>query len=260
MNIHSIIEYIKFRLRVAWQREVYPLYTESFVTNVIKSSEHVTEELEIESIRDKLLSSTEEIEVHDYGAGSKTKNANKTVGKRAKNSLKPKKQALFIGRLAKWFEAEYIIELGTSYGITSMYLSAFSPKTKIVTLEGDPVTAQIAHRNFNSLNNTNILLLQGEFSTHFKRVLSMVEGKKTLVFIDGNHKGEALLSYFQQFNDVVGKDSAFVIDDINWSKDMKKSWNKLNKLAPNTLYVDLFQLGLVFLNKIENKASFNIPN
>ena len=69
-----------------------------------------------------------------------------------------------------------------------------------------------------------------------------------LVFIDGNHREEPTIEYF----DLVLKDASpgliLIFDDIHWSKGMEKAWSQICDDPRVTLTVDLFFLGLVFIN------------
>ena len=53
-----------------------------------------------------------------------------------------------LSNMAAEFGKPLIIELGTSLGISTMYLAASCPDTTVCTIEGCPSTAAIAQAEF----------------------------------------------------------------------------------------------------------------
>ena len=53
-----------------------------------------------------------------------------------------------LSNMAAEFGKPLIIELGTSFGISTMYLAASCPDATVYTIEGCPATAEIARENF----------------------------------------------------------------------------------------------------------------
>ena len=82
----------------------------------------------------------------------------------AKSSLKPKKYAQLLYRIVNYYQPNTILELGTSFGITTAYLAAANKNATVYTLEGCATTAAIAKQNFNRLGLTNIKLTTGNFN------------------------------------------------------------------------------------------------
>jgi hypothetical protein len=78
----------------------------------------------IESVRTSLKSNHDFIEVEDFGAGSSVIKSNqRKISRIANSSLKSKKFAQVLHRMVKYFRPKNILELGTSFGITSAYLA-----------------------------------------------------------------------------------------------------------------------------------------
>ena len=78
-------------------------------------------------------------------------------------------------------------------------------------------------------------------------------GSLDFVFIDGNHRKEPTLQYFEACLAHATSDSVFVFDDIHWSKGMEAAWESI-KLHPSvTLTIDLFFFGVVLFRKEPQK-------
>ena len=212
----------------------------------------------IENIRSTLLKDSSRIEFEDFGAGSKkNKTAKPSVRSLAKNSLKPKKYAKLIGQIAQYIQAKTIIELGTSLGTTSLYISKLNPKAKIYTLEGSREVANIAQLQFNKLHAKNIELIIGTFDQTFPKLLEN-QVKPDLIFIDGNHTYEASIRYFEIALKYSHSKTLFIFDDINWSEGMKQAWKEIKSHPKVSISIDFFYLGVVSLNPDLSKEEFVI--
>ena len=212
----------------------------------------------IENIRSTLLKDSRRIEFEDFGAGSKKNKAAKpSIRSLAKNSLKPKKYAKLIGQIAQYIQAKTIIELGTSLGTTSLYISKLNPKAKIYTLEGSREVANIAQLQFNKLHAKNIELIIGTFDQTFPKLLEN-QVKPDLIFIDGNHTYEASIRYFEIALKYSHSKTLFIFDDINWSEGMKQAWKEIKSHPKVSISIDFFYLGVVSLNPDLSKEEFVI--
>ena len=212
----------------------------------------------IESLRSQLRSNRSKIQRSDFGAGSQSKI--KTIRDIANNSLKRRKDAERIGNLARSIQAERILELGTSLGLTTAYLA--QSQADITTCEGDPAVAELARENWNTLNLTNIVLEEGSFSSSLPRLIQQweISGHPgfDLIFIDGHHIGSALLSYVNQLKPWLRTYGILICDDIHWSLDMEKAWITLTEDSYWTNAVDFYEWGMLTANPDLTKEIRNI--
>ena len=54
-------------------------------------------------------------------------------------------------RLANYYRARTIIELGSSLGISTAYLASADSSSRVITMEGSPAIASIAQETFQKL-------------------------------------------------------------------------------------------------------------
>ena len=203
----------------------------------------------IEELRRDLLQNKALIEVEDFGAGSTILKTNqRAIHKMAQSSLKPKKFAQLLYRVVQYYKPQTILELGTSFGITSAYLASGNAASTLHTLEGSPAIATIARSHFASLSLQNVQLTEGDFAETLEPLLQTLP-QVDLAFIDGNHRKEPTLQYFQSLLAKTNEQSILIFDDIHWSEEMEAAWEQI-KLHPRvTLSIDLFFIGLVFFKK-----------
>ncbi|MEP7255337.1 MAG: class I SAM-dependent methyltransferase [Ferruginibacter sp.] len=225
-----------------------------FIKNVLRDKKNYDWYDVIETGRQKLLKQTAQIEVEDFGAGSAIiKTKKRVVADMAKSSLKPKKYARLLYRMVKYYKPETIVELGTSFGITSSYLASGNPEGKVYTIEGSPAIAEIAQKTFDRVGLKNIELLTGDFTDALPALLVKLN-TVDLAFIDGNHRKEPTQDYFTKLINHSTLNSILVFDDIHWSTDMEAAWAEIKQNPSVTLTIDLFFIGIVFIN-----PDFKIP-
>ncbi len=202
----------------------------------------------IENRRKELLNDSTVIEVEDFGAGSAIIKTNSRVVKNiAASSLKPEKFSQLLFRMVQYYQPKTILELGTSFGITSAYLASGNNNAKLYTCEGAKNIAAIAMQTFTHLNLKNIDLIEGDFAKTFPHLLSRLQ-HIDLAFIDGNHRKAPTLDYFNQLLGVSQQSTILVFDDIHWSREMEEAWAQIQQHPAVTLTIDLFFIGIVCIN------------
>ena len=200
----------------------------------------------VEKVRKRLRSDYRYIYVTDLGSGSgKHKNNRRKVSDIAKYSAVPEKYGALLSSLASEFGNSFIIEFGTSLGISTMYMALSCKDAKVLTLEGCPETAKVAYQNFTDLALQNITILTGPFDENLQNI-SATGLKPGLVFIDGNHNKPALIRYFNFITGISDSETVVVIDDINHSNEMQEAWTEIKANEKVSLTIDIYRFGIVF--------------
>jgi predicted O-methyltransferase YrrM len=176
----------------------------------------------------------------------------------AQTALKSKKYARLLYRLVKHYQPQTIIELGTSLGITSSYLSAANPRARVISIEGSASVAETAQENFQQLGLRNIELINGNFDDILPDLLKNLD-QIDVGYVDGNHRYEPTIRYFLQFLHKSHNDTILIFDDIHWSAEMERAWEEI-KAHPSVRYtIDLFFLGFAFFREeFKVKQNFTI--
>lgn len=165
----------------------------------------------------------------------------------AASSLKSRHYSNLLARIAAHYNCKKIIELGTSFGTSTSAMALAAPHANLYSIEGSESVATIAQETFESLHVSNIELILGNFDDALPALLQRVQ-KPDLVYIDGNHRYEPTVRYFNWLLKDADPRLILVFDDIHWSPEMEEAWLKISKDPRVTLTVDLFFLGLVFIN------------
>jgi predicted O-methyltransferase YrrM len=250
-------QYTKYISKAKNRHGIHSPFVYQLLDEVVYDKTSFQEYKQLESILQNLLNRTDEIEITDLGAGSTVNSSNRRkVSDIAKNSAKGGKWGELLFRLARHFQPETMIELGTSLGIGSLYQSLGNRNGTLTTFEGCPNTAAIAKEQFTEAN-VDPKIIEGNFDDTLHSFLDSIE-KLDWGFIDGNHQKEPTIRYFQQCLDKCHNDSVLLFDDIYWSKGMAEAWENIKTDERVTVTLDLFQVGIVFLRKQQPKQDFII--
>ena len=213
----------------------------------------------VEKLRQKLRKDHREIQVLDLGAGSVHGDGSvRSISSIARNAAKPAKFGQLLFRMIRHYQPVQVLELGTSLGITTAYLAAGNPLSKVITIEGSPAVADKARQNLQELSLQNVRVQTGAFDEVLPGVIKKLKGS-ALVFIDGNHSRQPTLDYFHTLVPHLGHGSIVVFDDIHWSEGMEQAWEEICAHPSVMLTIDLFFIGIVFFrNEFRIKQHFVI--
>ena len=238
---------------------VHSPFVFDFIIHVLNDKKRYDCYPKIESLRKQLIADTKTIEVEDFGAGSAViPFKNRRIKDIANSSLKKKKYAQLLFRIAKHYRSQNLVELGTSFGISTCYLASANNQLKVTTFEGAHNIANIALNNFKKAGLKSIELIEGDFTKTLPTSIDKFNNID-LLFIDGNHRKKATLDYFDLFLKKSTTNSIFIFDDIHWSGEMEEAWKEIQEHEAVTLTIDLFFLGLVFFSKdFKAKQHFSI--
>lgn len=265
MSAYEAKKYLQYRLGAKNEHSIHSPFVFKLYTEVIKNKEKYYAYEELNKLRIQLLKNKTTLEVTDLGAGSKKLSKKRTVSDIAQVSVIPKKYGELLFRLVNYLQPKSILELGTSLGLSALYMHKAAPAAELATVEGCPNTCAFAQALTNfppargNDHGRSAKQNSGErggviHNANFETYLSTEITHKTfdLVYIDGNHTCEATLKYFHTLLDHIGPNSVMIFDDIYWSAGMTRAWEEIKKHPSVTVTIDLFKLGLVFFRK-ENK-------
>ena len=212
----------------------------------------------IESLRKKLIGSNDKIEFEDFGAGGDKKRKKKlSISSIASKTVKQAKYARFLYRLALFSKSAQIVELGTSLGITTAYLASADADANVYTIEADKNVQKIAQDNWRELNFKNIQSYSFDLNEGWNLLANEIN-KIDFLFIDANHRKEAMIRYVLQTMPYIHEQSVIVLDDIHWSEEALEAWNILKARREVTLSFDIYQMGILFFDKKLSKEDFTL--
>lgn len=249
MNFYQPARYIEYLVTSGHRggHGIHSPFVFDLVSGIFRNKSASDVVCSIELIRKKLEHNNRLITVNDLGTGlAKGMKRERKVSDIAKRSAIPQRYGRLLLNLSEAFAGNSVIELGTSLGISTMYLAAGAPGSIVYTIEGCPECSAIATGNFSSSGFSNIKPLTGSFEEHLSS-LTRENINPGLIFIDGNHSREPVLRYFNELLQISSSDTVFVFDDIHSSAEMGEAWDTIKNDKRVTASVDIFRMGLVFL-------------
>ncbi|MBK8701413.1 MAG: class I SAM-dependent methyltransferase [Saprospiraceae bacterium] len=244
----KVVRYLKFYWAADTVFNVHSPFVYEFVTDVfdVRKQYYAFNHLEYE--RRILLSNSSTIEVQDFGAGSKTaRAAQRSIASIARRVVSSPAKCRMLFNLVNKFRPQTLIELGTSLGLSALYMAMANGTTQIYTIEADPAIHKLARLLFEKNHTQNIHAFRGTFEEQLPSLFKKVE-RVDAAYIDGNHTYDATMVHFEMLLPCCHADSILIFDDIYWSDGMSKAWEEIKQRPEVALTIDTFDLGFVFFN------------
>ena len=247
-----IWKYIKYWVGSVNQHGIHPPTLFQFVTEVM-NKQHLFKKTDVEAQRTAFKSSKEVLHFFDYGKDGEQ--GQRSIAQIAKRSLKKPRYARLLASACQYYKVNNVLELGTSLGITTAYL-ARETQQSVVSLEGDAGVMEHAKKAWEALGIHNVQSIVGNFDDTLG---SLGDQKFDLIYIDGNHRLEPTLRYFNfLLNHHTHDNTLLVFDDIHYSEQMEEAWTRIQNDLRVTSTVDLFFLGFAWINPKMTKQNFAI--
>ena len=241
--------YINYYLHAVDEHSLQAPFVFEFYTSLKQNLNKARSYSDIERLRHKLLNDLSIIQIEDVGAGSRRnrRTSVKTIRQIAKNEVSHWEKCAFLSALIQAGGFPNCVELGTSLGITTAYLSRTCISGKIFTFEGDIGLCELASSHFKNLACNNVKIIQGNIDDTLTTFLEKSPPIECAI-IDANHTSMALERYFLQFMTNFAYGGIIIIDDIRWSTDMYKGWNKLLKHPAVSISLEFRDIGVLIIN------------
>jgi predicted O-methyltransferase YrrM len=225
-----------------------------FVTSVLNDRGPYPAWDAVEKLRRGLRRDERLLEIEDLGAGSAWDGSGTDsvgVGSRTRSiaditrrAAKPPRLGQLLFRIARYYRPDVVVELGTSLGLSTAYLASGAPDARVWTIEGSGSIARTALENLRGLGLTNVEVSTGNFDDLLDPLLEKI-GPVGLAFVDGNHRWEPTLRYFESLIGHSARAAVLIFDDIHWSREMEEAWMQIREDPRVYLTIDLFFIGLV---------------
>ncbi len=248
MRFYQFADLIKFYLQAKSPKNIDDKKLAEITSDIQKKEDKVRFG-EIEKIRKSLKKNQQIITIQDLGAGSQySKNKDRSIASIANSALSPAWQCRILSNIVDKFGHKNIVELGTSLGISALYLGLNKIDKYIYTLEGSKAIAKVAQDNFDKISFKNNELILGNFDNTLPKILEKLD-RIDFAFIDGNHTKDATIRYYKLTKPKCHNNSVIVFDDIYWSKAMQEAWIEIITKKEITASLDFYSFGIVFFDK-----------
>lgn len=230
-----------------------------FIEKVLNDRSRHAAYSDIEKLRSRLLHDRTLLDTQDLGAGSAwTDSWRRRVTDITRQAAKPARLGQLLFRAARHYLPRTVLELGTSLGVSTAYLAAGAPGSAVWSIEGSGSVAAMAAMNLRALELENAEIVTGNFDVVLNPLLDKI-GPVDMAFVDGNHRCEPTLRYFDTLMRHSRRPAMLIFDDIHWSEEMEQAWAAIREDPRVYLTIDLFFTGFVFLrDEFKVKQNFKV--
>lgn len=228
-------------------RGIHSPFAYELVSKVLYDRSGKTGLIKMEEIVNDLKKSKDTVKVKEGGSGSLSFNSDeRRISDLVKRSSVQPKFGRLLFNLVSHYKPENIYELGTSVGVSTLYLALANTLSKVKTVESDKQLCDFANDIFKDNNIKNVQVIKGIFDDVIPDLIKRYPSPD-FVFIDGNHNYEATIRYYFIFCERIKK-GLMVFDDIHWSREMNMAWKEIIKDENCQITFDLFFMGIVVVN------------
>lgn len=253
MSVFQAKAFLKHLRHARGPHGVHSPFVFELITQVLVPERHFYCFDALEAERQKWLQDGRKIHVQDLGAGShRMKSDERSISEISRYSLQSPDGCRLLFKLTHHLGAKRYLELGTSLGLTAAYFAHIGPQVSVTTVEGAPALVHEAEQLYQRLSLNNVRVLEGDFDAVISSQ-ALADASWDVVYIDGNHRGEATLRYAAQLWPALSPNGCMIFDDIHWSKDMEQAWLAFVKSSDVTLSLDFFRFGIAFKNAAFSK-------
>jgi predicted O-methyltransferase YrrM len=271
-KIHQIGAFIRHFL-TAWNTSgeaIHSPYLFRLVRFVLRDENAYYCFRDIERRRELLLACEDSLDVVDYGSAGSPEglHVQRRVCDIAKNHLERARVGQVLFRIVNFLHEEekrplQILELGTSLGITTAYLASVDSRNKVVTMEGSEAVLRVAQGVWKMLKLENIEWIQGNIDDTLYNIYSVQSSdvrseRIDLAYVDANHTYEATMRYADFLLNRLTEKGILVLDDIHYSEQMERAWRELKADPRVTTSMDLYHVGLLFVDTHYLKRHYRI--
>lgn len=257
ITLHNISNYLQWQLhaRTKQGHRVHSPFLFSLITNRLHKPMPIELLTPIKEYRHHLLADKKILKITDLGSGSAfSKNSERRICDIARHSSTSAHDGLLLYNLATAMQCRNILELGTNLGLGTLYLAQAAAGGKVVTIEGCPNLSAKVAQEFEQQGFNNIKIINSDFADFLPNI-GLEFQSLDFVFFDGNHRGAATTSYFEQCLPLAHNNSVFVFDDIHKNADMELAWRKITENERVTLSVDFYRMGVIFFRRQLSKQT-----
>lgn len=251
--IYSFRQYLRYLWKAKGPDSIHSPFVFDFFNAVLAHpyrfySHEILEEKRAEILNDRTI-----IGFEDPGAVKKYRQDE--IRNLASRSLMPVEKAILLFQLSHWLRPEKVLELGTSFGLTTAYLAKAFP-SEITTFEGVSPIADKANALWESLDIYSIDSRTGKVEEMLPDFLQDPENHPDLAIVDADHSFESTIRNFNLLATVAKDGTCIVFDDIYWSQGMGKAWEAIKADPRVTVSIDVYGFGIVFFRMASKKENF----
>lgn len=120
-------------------------------------------------------------------------------------------------------DPEIVVEFGSAFGVSGMYLASALRRGRLYSFEINPAWADIAERNIKSITD-RYTLTRGAFENH----VDDIPGPIDVALVDGIHSYDFVVRQWQILRTRMAPGGRVLFDDIDFNPGMQQAWREIS--------------------------------
>lgn len=150
-----------------------------------------------------------------------------------------------ISNITQALESKRLLEIGTAVGVSAAYIAKANKNIVINTIELEPELCFEARCNLRLWRLENrVIVHEGMYQEVMPKL--MQNNMYDVIFKDAYHIGQSNINLVHHLINIKWQ-GTLILDDIRWSWDMLKAWNKIKRTPGVAATVDLYHIGIVVI-------------
>lgn len=252
--MHSIWQYIKYFFKSKHWRGygVHSPYMFYLVTMIIEDRNSFYRFSQIENMRKVLKNTTKTLMVGNEGEKKEVKISSLLK----QGSISPSYDQLLF-RLSRYFHPKNILEIGTTIGLSTMYMAAPDSTCNVYTVEKDAGISSLARLNFKRAEFSNIKVLNENVSSPV--VTDLIKTNQIDLYYFGRKASdEDVRCVLECTTNRYSSSTVIMISDIYKTKEREILWNEMKQIKGVRVCLELFFYGILIFNEDLQPQSYNL--
>ncbi|MCC6815841.1 MAG: class I SAM-dependent methyltransferase [Saprospiraceae bacterium] len=184
---------------------------------------------------------------------SKIRKQTGKLGGFAKKAMHHPEELFKLYKFLKLYEFNNILELGSCFGLSARAISLASPKSKIVSVEGNEQFYELAQKFATS--SSKITFKNQTFKNY---LAGLTDEEFDLVIIDGDHQYDSTIYNLSIIQRHLTENAIILIDDIHWSSGMYRAWKEILSGSSFHCSLETLRWGFLFCDRSLNKGNYSL--
>ena len=215
---------------------VHSPFVFDLITHVIEEKCHFYSYLDISLTRIQLFQNEQFV----YYRGKRI-----TVKKAFRQYGISNKEGELLFRLTNYFKPHTILCIGSSLGLTPLYLSRYDSTVQCITLECEPDFTAIATHFLGKEKNSSLQILTGSYLVTLPESIMQLQ-QIDCIYISKDVEINDLAEIFQQCLPFIHNTTFCVLAGIRSSSEKYHYWKQLCQHPSITVTIDLFYTSILF--------------
>ncbi len=242
------------KLRHGHGHGVHSPFVFALITKVIEEKSGYYSYREIERLRRQFLGRTEPVTIPSRR--KKTGIYTLPLGRLFSREAISVRKGTLLFRLANFCKPSRILQIGGSIDLSPVYLTAYASAVRCVVMENRPAYVPLAREMCGEGNVAGCLSVhEGDYGTELPQVLAVL-GSPDLVFFNTIHEQSDPVCLFRECIRLANEQTVFVFNEIQTNTTMRACWNEVCASPAVTVAIDLYSLGIAFVNSKLHKRTY----